>query len=103
VPADKITAQNFVATLDHPVIRVYAVGDSGRDTALLADADEPELGFEWAGFTGTVREDGTWEWDGERADDDKPTDTRGNDVLNVWIRDDREEHGRQEAEWLASA
>ena len=99
----KISAQDFAATLAHPVIRVYAVGDSGRDTALLSDADEPELGFAWAVLTGTVRESGTWEWDGEHADGEKPSDTRGNDVLNVWIRDDREVYEQQEAEWLASA
>lgn len=90
-----VTAQDFAATIAYPVIRVYAVGDSGRDTALFDDG-EPELGFHWEELVGHVDE-GQWAIDDPRG----LRDAHGNSVLNVWIRDDRDEYERQRDEYEA--
>lgn len=90
----KTTALDFFKSRKHPVLRFASIGHpSGIDLALL---DETEVGFEWHDLSGLVRDDGTWEWDGEGS----PADSRGNTVTAVWLRDDREEYDRQEREYM---
>ena len=92
---ETMTALDFYKTHDYPVLRFASTGlPAGVDLALL---DETEVGFEWHDLVGTVRESGTWEWDGEGFGEH--TDSRGNTVTAVWLRDDREEYERQEREY----
>lgn len=109
-----MTAAQYLNTITYAVLRYAGHGaPAGQDLALLLDdqgAPYFDLPIHPTGdrdrafhdllddLVGTVRDDGSWEWDGN-AD---LRDCNNNSVLAIWIRSDRDAYETERQEFEAS-
>lgn len=93
-----MTAQDYVNSLDNPIVFYASVGTPSGDR--IAAFDDTEFPFDLSDLEGAIVDDvggKWWAWNGEGD----PLDFNGNTVTLVKVYDDAEEWEKQLADYEA--